>query len=159
MKRQLKVLVLLLSFVVVLSVGSVKAEPKTRTVEFTIGSGIPVIDGEPDVPLELPVFIEKGRTMIPVRFPSEAFNINTSWDNEKKIVTFKTKDVLIEMPENSKTVKVNGKEVQIDVPFFRYIPAQRMVVPIRFLLESFGATVSWDPDLHKATIVYELPEE
>lgn len=159
MKKYFKLLALLLSFVVVLSVGSVKAEPKTITVGLTIGSAETTVNGEPQAHLELPIFIEKGRTMVPIRFPSEAFNIKTSWDNEKKIATFKTKDVLIEMPENGKTAKVNGKEVQIDVPFFRYIPAQRMVVPIRFIMETFGATVTWDPDLHQATIVYEIPED
>ena len=158
MKKKCKVLSLLLSFVVILSVGSVKAEPKTVTVELTIDNNIPTVNGDPVVPLESEIFIEKGRTFVPVRFPSEVFDIKTIYESETKTITFANKkDIEIEMKIDDTSVKVNGKEMQIDSP--PIIRRNRTQVPIRFIMETFGAIVTWDPDLHKVTIVHEIPEE
>ena len=156
MKKHFKFFALLLSFIVFLSVGSVKAEPKTITVELTLDSAIYIMDGQPQEPLEAYIFIVDGRMMSPPRFLSEAFKVKMEGSYPKGII-FKSKGVVLEMPYNNKTVKVDGKEALTDVPVL--VRSGRTFVPIRFIMEAFGATVTWDPDLHKATIVYEIPEE
>jgi len=133
------------------------AEPKTRIVELMIDETVTIINGEPQIPLELPVFLKNGRTMVPIRFFAEAFDIRIDLEWEKKLFKFKANDSLVEMQINNTTVKVNGKDVQIDTPAI--IVSGRSVIPIRFIMETFGATVTWDSILHKVTIVYEIPEE
>lgn len=159
MKKYLNILVLLLIFVVVLSVGSVKAEPKTIVVGLTIGSAETTVNGKRQNPLEIPVFIEKGRTMVPIRFPSEAFKIYVDYDAQTKKIFLILSGTKIEMELGMNVAYVNSKQLSIDSPPFVKKPEWRTVVPIRFIMETFGATVTWDPDLHKVTIVYEIPEE
>jgi hypothetical protein len=159
MKKSVRILTLLLSFVTFLSVGSVKAKPKIITVGLTIGSAETTVNGERQASLELPIFIEKGRTMVPIRFPSEAFKIHVEYDAQTKKIFLTLSGTKIEMELDKNVAYVNSKQLSIDSPPFVKKPEWRTVLPIRFIMETFGATVSWDPDLHKATIVYELPEE
>jgi hypothetical protein len=54
---------------------------------------------------------------------------------------------------NRKTLRVNLKEMTIDVaPLI--IPPGRTMVPIRFITESFGSTVQWNGDTREITIYY-----
>ena len=159
MKKAVKLLALLLSFVVFLSISLVKAEPKTVKVELTLYNSVPTVNGNNALPLEHYPFIEKGRMMLPIRIYSEIFEINIDWETTTKTLTFtSTKNTLV-MTVDSQIAYINGKEVFVDVPV--YVPKKlaRTFAPVRFIMETFEATVTWDPDLHKATIVYELPEE
>jgi hypothetical protein len=156
MKNLFRFISLVLVCSILLPWYSTKAEPKTITVELTQDSPVPVIDGQAQEPLEASIFIVDGRIMSPPRFLNEAFNIKLEGGYPKGI-TFKSKGIVLEMLYNNKTVKVNGKEAQTDVPVL--VRTGRTFLPIRFIMETFGATVTWDPDLHKVTIVYELPEE
>jgi hypothetical protein len=88
---------------------------------------------------------------------SMIFGIKIEYDGTNDTLTFSDSKINLVMTYNSYTAIVNGKEVPVDVPFT--IRAGRSHTPLRFILETFGATVSWDPVLHKATIVYEIPEE
>jgi hypothetical protein len=56
------------------------------------------------------------------------------------------------MQIDNKIAKVNGQEVVLDSPMDK-----RTFIPIRFVMESLGATVTWDAILHKVTIVYPEP--
>jgi hypothetical protein len=159
MEKHFKVLVLLLSFVVLLSIGLVKAEPNKVTVGLTIGSAETTVNGERQNPLEIPVFIERGRTLVPIRFPSEAFKIYVDYDAQTKKIFLILSGTKIEMELGINVAYVNSKQLSIDSPPFVKKPEWRTVLPIRFIMEAFGATVTWDPDLHKVTIVYEIPEE
>jgi hypothetical protein len=157
MKKNFKWITMFLCFVVFFSVGLVKAKPKIVTVELTQDNSVPIINGQDGVPMVLPVFIRNKRLMIEIRFISETFGVNIDLKWEEKIIKFGTNATKIELQINNPIAKINGKEVPIDSPAI--IVSGRSVVPIRFIMEAFGSTVTWDPDLHKATIVYELPEE
>ena len=111
----------------------------------------------PEQPIPLQPFIEKGRTMVPIRFIDEEFGIKYEWDNSTKQIRFTDQNKVIEMIMKSNTAKVNGQEKQTDVPAF--IRNGRTWIPIRFLMESFGAKVTWDPVYYNVTIVYEIPED
>ena len=157
MKKQLKLLALLVSCVLFVSITSAKAEPKTITAELIIDELVTIVNGEPQIPMMFAPFIENGRAMVPTNFLNEAFMLKIDWEGLSKIITLTNGKTVIELQTNNKTVKVNGKEVQIDSP--PIIRNGRTAYPIRFIMETFGATVTWDSILHKATIVYELPEE
>jgi len=66
---------------------------KTVTIDFAghnmkvvIGSSEAVVDGE-TVTMPLPAEIVNSRTMVPVRFISEAFGFTVKWDNNTKVIT------------------------------------------------------------------------
>jgi hypothetical protein len=55
-------------------------------VQLSIGSRLAIIDGRITQLLEVP-FIQNGRTMVPLRFISEAFGAEVTWDQATKAVT------------------------------------------------------------------------
>lgn len=68
---------------------TVKAEDNRTNVQLQIGSSMAYINGIP-VPLDVPPKIINGRTLIPLRFFSEAFNCNVEWigaTNEVNIIS------------------------------------------------------------------------
>ncbi len=56
----------------------IKAVRDTQTVELTIGSRLAQINGEPKT-LDVPAFTLNGRTMVPLRFISEALGASIQW--------------------------------------------------------------------------------
>jgi hypothetical protein len=55
-------------------------------VQLSIGSKLAIIDGHITQLLEAPL-IQNGRTMVPLRFISEAFGADVTWDQATKQVT------------------------------------------------------------------------
>jgi len=153
------VIALLFSFCSTMVTSKTFAEPKTVTVELTIENPEYQLDGQPQPNMEYPPFVENSRILIPVRIFTEAFFVSIHFEIESmksNTVTFSNGKTEIEIQTNNKTAKVNGKEIQIDTPSI--IRLGRTFAPVRFIMETFGATVTWDPILHKVTIVYEIPE-
>jgi len=112
--------------------------------------------------LDAPPFIDKqsSRTLVPLRFISQAFGAEVEWDEKLRKVTIKkasTKNnpaILIELWPGNKTAKVNLKSVELDAaPVI--IPPGRTMVPLRFISESFGSSVSWDGINRRITIIYK----
>lgn len=140
---------------------SFKVEPSSSVIlRLKIGSNVAYINGE-KVNLDAPPFIDPqaNRTLVPVRFISEAFGAKVEWDPEARKVSIK-KDpsehhgpVLIELWIGSKEVSVNLKKETIDVTP-AIVPPGRTMVPLRFISEIFGSTVKWDPIKREITVVY-----
>jgi len=55
-------------------------------MKVVIGSTEAVVDGEA-VTMPLPAEIVNSRTMVPVRFISEAFGFTVKWDDNTKVIT------------------------------------------------------------------------
>jgi len=152
MKKIWQCLAILIVCLLIIPASITKARPITVKIQIPRGR----IEYIPELPIPIQPFIEEGRTMVPIRFISEEFDIKVDWDNPTKQITFTDQNIVIEMIVNSNTAKVDGEEKQIDVPAL--IRNGRTFAPIRFLMETFGAIVSWDPALYEITIVYEMPE-
>jgi len=129
-------------------------------IKLKIDSPIVYVNEE-RVDLDVAPFIvkEAGRTLVPIRFLSETFGAKVEWDGTERKVTIKKSatahrpSLLIEMWINRKTIRVNLKEMEIDVaPLI--IPPGRTMVPIRFITENFGSTVQWNGDTREITIYY-----
>ncbi len=130
------------------------------TIKLKIGSYSAYINGK-ETFLDAPPFIMEsaGRTLVPLRFISEAFNAKVEWDAKEYKVTIR-KDptehhppLLIELWIGKKCVDVNLKEQTIDVaPVI--IPPGRTMVPIRFIAETFGSEVQWKPNTKEIIIAY-----
>ncbi|MGD0153902.1 MAG: stalk domain-containing protein [Thermacetogeniaceae bacterium] len=98
-----------------------------------------------------------GRTLVPLRFIAEApaFGALVSYDSATNQVTLLRglKTVLL-WPSNN-TVVVDGKKYTTDVA--PVIMQGRTLVPIRFLSETFGATVAWDASTRAVSINIGAP--
>lgn len=100
-----------------------------------------LVDGS-SVPMDTaPVNVE-GRLLVPVRAIGEALGATVEWDavNRTAILTLNGKVVKIQV--DSQEALVNGTPVKLDVP--ARIINNRVLVPLRFVGESFGAQVVWD---------------
>lgn len=115
-------------------------------VRLTINSKkvVAVISGGSQVgELNAPPYIKNGRTMIPLRGSIDKLGATLEWNGKTKQVTVKKgEDTTVILTINSKTAKVNGKNVTLDQP--AEIKNGRTFVPIRFASESLGYTVVWE---------------
>lgn len=97
------------------------------------------VNGTPIIFDQTP-YIAHGRTMVPVRFVSEALGAQVTWDSQTRTVRI-TSDQVIELKVGSAEGKKNGYEIVLDAP--AEITGGRTMVPLRFVSEALGAQVSW----------------
>ena len=96
-----------------------------------------------EVKTDSPAFIKDGRTMVPVRFISEALGLKVGWDQKNRTVTVDEGAKAMKLTIGSKKiVRADGKETAIDVPAM--IKGGRTMVPIRAIGELSGAKVDWN---------------
>lgn len=101
-----------------------------------------------DFPDQKPYIDYNNRTMVPVRFPAETLGANVDWlpDTRQVHITNKAHDALkdtdIMATIDRKDVIVNGQTKYMDTT--AVITNSRTMVPVRFISEYLGATVTWD---------------
>lgn len=64
---------------------TIKAEKDSTTVILKIGSTSALVNGK-KVTLDVPAEISKGRTLVPIRFISESFGAQVSWNQQLRLV-------------------------------------------------------------------------
>ncbi|MCG8538877.1 MAG: copper amine oxidase N-terminal domain-containing protein, partial [Clostridia bacterium] len=104
------------------------------------------VDGEEvDFPDQQPYVDENDRTLVPVRFVSQALGANVDW-NEKKL------EVDVQLPVKNKDIKLwigkkeytlNGTSQLMDTKAI-ITDQDRTMVPLRFVSEGLGAVVKWE---------------
>lgn len=87
-------------------------------------------------------YIDNGRTMVPIRFISEALGAKVDWNGTYRLVTITLNDMKIEQKIDKTVAIVNGQEVSFDMP--AVIKNDRTMVPVRFVSEALGANVVWE---------------
>lgn len=104
--------------------------------------------------LPFPPFIEKGRTMVPLRFISEHRGAQVLWVKDESKVIIIYNEIFIEMwvDQNKNYVRMNGVFYTIDVA--PYTLKGRTVVPVRFVSEFLGGTVNWNEEKKTVTIIF-----
>ncbi|WP_068457173.1 stalk domain-containing protein [Aedoeadaptatus pacaensis] len=111
--------------------------PKANKNAITI-----LVNGK-EVKTDSPAFIKDGRTMVPVRFISEALGLKVGWDQKTRTVTVGEGASSMKLAIGSKNiVRANGKKTAIDVAAM--IQNGRTMVPIRAISELSGAKVDWN---------------
>ncbi|MBO8164220.1 MAG: copper amine oxidase N-terminal domain-containing protein [Brevibacillus sp.] len=94
------------------------------------------------------------RTMVPARFVSEALGYQVFWNEAtRKVIITKTingKGFIVTLKEGENKAEVDGKQITFDAK--AVIKNDRTFVPLRFVSESFGATVTWDEAQRLVTI-------
>lgn len=136
----------------VLATEEVPAVPEQKVVKLTIGQTHATIDGAPYVLDAVPfVRSETDRTLVPVRFVSEALGAEVEWVAETRQVVIEDDGITITLGIGSTKVLVNGAETTLDSPA-ELLPPGRTFVPLRFVSETLGATVDYDETTKEITI-------
>ncbi len=109
-----------------------------------IRSGIAVFMDEKRIYYDVPPKVQNGRTLVPLRALLEGLGAKVDWIQETQTVVATRADLKLQLPLGSKKALVNGQERELDVPAL--VENDRLLVPLRFVGEIFGARVDWDPD-------------
>lgn len=97
-------------------------------------------------------FIDKnGRTLIPVRFVSEALGAKVGWTEKTQEVDISKDNVKIIVKINDKNIIANGQKKAMDTQAI--IKEKRTFVPIRYVAEALGSTVTWNKASSTVVIV------
>lgn len=113
------------------------------SVNAFVGSDLKVLDS--------PALIKDGFTLTPARFVAENVGAKVEWLGEERKVVISKDDTVIELVIDNNVAKVNGEDVVLDaapciINDFTYTPA-------RFVAESLGCKVEWEPDYRIVTVV------
>lgn len=130
--------------------GSTDPNAGTRLITMKLESTTALVDGK-KVTLDVAPVIVNGRTLVPVRFISEALGAEVGWDGATRTATIALGDKKIELPLDSSTAIVNGKKIVMDVPATTM--KGRTMVPIRFVSESLDLDVKFNNDTREITIM------
>ncbi|MHA7963918.1 stalk domain-containing protein [Paenibacillus sp. CAU 1782] len=111
-------------------------------------NGIPVdFDQQP--------IVKDGRTLVPLRQIFEALNAEVNWDEAAKTVTGTRGQTSVKLVIGASSGHVNGQAVPLETP--AETVNGRTLVPARFISESFGGHVDWDPATK--TVMINVDEE
>ena len=140
-----------------------KSRPKkTIIINLQIDNPFMVVNGvqqeiDPGRDTE-PVIIPKwNRTVVPIRAIVEALGGTIQWFSSTRsiVIDFNEKEVSMQIGNN--TAIVNGTPKIIDPNNHDVKPIiinDRTMLPLRFVAESLGCKVGWDPDTRTITITY-----
>jgi hypothetical protein len=109
------------------------------------------------LPGDVPGFIEDGRTWVPLRLFGETLGYQVSWDGKRQtasILDSRTgKVVLAAVGDTTLRILDRTGEQLVVLPAAPRITGDRVVVPLRALVEALGARVEWNSDLRTVTIL------
>lgn len=118
-------------------------------ITLQINSTTATVNGE-TFTLEVAPFIFDGRTMVPLRFISEALGADIVWDGNTRSITLTLGSDKIVLTIDKSEAVVNGQIVMMDVPAMIF--KGRTMVPIRFVSENFNQEIHFDNATKTITI-------
>lgn len=89
-----------------------------------------------------PYIDDNNRTMVPVRFVSEALGADVAWDDATQAVTIRRGFDVIRLRMNRREIWVNGDTQKMDTQMVLNRENNRNYVPLRFVSQNLGATIS-----------------
>lgn len=113
-----------------------------QPVTFTQETGVPFVD-------------VSSRTQVPFRSTMEAFGCTVSWDEINQAAVAEKNGITVKVPIGASYIIKNGQQVPNDTA--AQIRDGRTYLPIRAVLEAFGASVAWEPDTH-SVLVATVPQ-
>ncbi|MDO9099240.1 MAG: copper amine oxidase N-terminal domain-containing protein, partial [Caldisericota bacterium] len=102
------------------------------------------------VMLDSSPIIREGRTLLPIRAVIEALEGTVTWDAVQRKATVMLGVHTVEVWIGSKNARVDGVNVTLDVAAI--IVNSRTLLPLRFVAENLGCTVTWDAVSRTVTI-------
>lgn len=100
-----------------------------KKVAFTSESGKPFVD-------------VNGRTQVPLRVVMEQYGCDVKWDSMSSTAIITKGSTTVTVPIGKSYITVNGKNVPMDTSAL--VQDGHTYLPIRAVLEAFGANVKWD---------------
>lgn len=88
-------------------------------------------------------YITNGTTMVPLQVIQKIPGGSVQWNNSSKTVTLTRNGETITLVAGQKTAKIGNKEVKLEAS--STLKQGRVMVPLRFIAESTGAYVLWNP--------------
>lgn len=133
--------ILLVAMVCTMSFGTALAGPK----DASSATDVRVNGYLVKFPDEKPFVNSDNRTMIPVRFVTEALGAKVSWSSKQNAAVIEKDGVKIVLPvgRNEMTVTRDGKESTKELDTSTVLQNGRTFVPIRAVAEELGAWVSY----------------
>lgn len=151
MKKTLRFTLLILIICIMFSISVYASEKPSPYVKVWVENN--------DIQFDIKPYIdENNRTLIPIRFVSEALGANVTWNQEKQEVTIKDNGKTIKLVIGSNELSVDGIKQKMDTKAI--INSGRTFVPVRFVSEALGAIVAWDQEyyivkINRNTVVEE----
>ncbi len=110
-----------------------------------IGGSSAYVNGN-TILLDAPPFIRGGRTMVPIRFISEAFGAGVQWNAQDQSVTIDLKDTRLTLwiGRTQAIIEKRGVRQNISLDVAPQIAQNRTFVPLRFVAEGFDAQIEWN---------------
>jgi hypothetical protein len=131
---------------------------KPIVIQLTIGKTIVIVNGEAKT-IDAAPFIDKtsGRTLIPIRIIMESIDGKIDYEAKTRKVTLTKDAIVIELWIDKPIAQINGIPTPIDMAAPKLAPkivSGRTFLPLRFVAESIGAEVAYDPATRTVTITY-----
>lgn len=111
-----------------------------NTIE-VINEGIRVKVNGTFIPTDPPPVIVNGRVLVPVRAILESIGAKVTWDNDLQQTYAVKENISLILTLNKDRAVLNGRAIQLDTP--PVLIDSRVMVPLRFVGESFGCEVIW----------------
>lgn len=111
---------------------------------------IVVIVDNQNLSFETPPVNNQGTVMVPMRAVFEALHASVTWSEKDQKVTAEKEGVLVQLIPGSPFAHINDRAVVLSSS--PYVSNGNTMVPLRFVSEAFGASVSWNPIDQSVTI-------
>ena len=116
--------------------------PAEDTIIMRVGAKEYTIFGKNATMDTAPVINSDNRTLVPIRFVSEALDATVDWNEEARTVTITRGETVIVMTIGEESYTVNGEARTMDTaPIIN--EDSRTLVPVRFVSKALGATVDY----------------
>lgn len=145
-----KLLSFVLAFLLSFSVFNVFAEYSPQEKEITVTYNGENVDFGGAKPQNI-----GGFTMVPMRAVFELAGCEVSFDTKTKTVIASKENISVKLTIDDKTAMVtkNGKNENKTLDIAPCIHSDRTLVPVRFISESLGFTVNWNPNYKEVVII------
>ncbi len=121
---------------------------------FVVGSTTASINGK-SIKMDVAPYQKNNRVFIPLRYAANSLSINDSsiiWDQGNQSVTLIKANNVVQVKVGSKDMSINGVTITMDVA--PEMVEQRVMLPISWIAQAFGAGVSWDESKKAITLAY-----
>lgn len=134
-KRSMKAIVWLMALLLVVAGAPSLVMAKESGVDVYIEGKLLEYEGQQPI-------IRNGTTLVPFRKTFEALGYKVEWNAAERKASGKKKGMEIELTIDSLNAQVNGKVAKLSVP--AQIINQSTMIPLRFVSENSGYTVSYE---------------
>ncbi|MCK9444643.1 MAG: copper amine oxidase N-terminal domain-containing protein [Tissierellaceae bacterium] len=143
----MKKLIFVLSLILVIAMSSLALAESgvvirldMEEVEFNDDFGFPFID-------------ENFRTQVPFTVTMKKFGAEVDWDDANRTAIAKKGDIEVRVPIGENFILRNGEKIETDA--VALLIDSRTYLPIRPVMEAFGAEVEWDEELSTVVLTTE----